>query len=424
VKTLIKNGYVYDPGNGREGRLDILIESGKIARVAKKLNVKTDRVVDAGKMVVLPGLVDMHAHLREPGREDAETIASGLSAAATGGFTSVCVMPNTEPCCDNEGTVRFMKEKASQARLSNLFVIGAITKGRRGEALAEIGELKEAGCIAISDDGNSVEDASLMRRALEYSMMFDIPVISHCEDKRLSGDGVMNEGYVSTTLGLQGIPNAAESTIVARDLELAAFTGARLHIAHVSCRESVELIKAAKSKGVRVTCETCPHYLVFTDEDLRAFDTSLKTYPPLRTAEDRQALRAAAMDGTIDAIATDHAPHIESEKEVEFDYAPFGITGLETAVSALLTFMLKDRPGDWRALAELMSLHPAKIIGEDKGTLGEGKDADITIIDPVEKWVYGAGEIKSKSKNSPFLNTGFTGRVKYTIVGGRIVYGE
>lgn len=420
MNILIKEGYICDPANKREGVFDILIEDGKIAKVGKGVRNKTDETIDAKDKIVLPGLIDMHAHLREPGREDAETIASGLAAARSGGFTGVCSMPNTMPCCDNQEVADFMLDRAKAANNAHLFPIGAITKNREGKELSEIGELKAAGCVAISDDGNSVKDAAIMRRALEYAHMVDMPVISHCEDKELSDDGVMHEGYVSTEMGMKGIPSVAESAIVARDLQLAAFTGARIHIAHVSCKESVELIRSAKAKGTRVTCETCPHYLVLTDECVRSFDTNFKMNPPLRTKEDMNALREALKDGTIDVISTDHAPHIESEKDVEFDYAQFGIIGLETAVAVLATELVANNVIGWNDIAEMMSRHPAEILGLNKGTLSEGADADITIIDPDEEWVYKKEDVRSKSKNSPFIGRKFKGRVKRTVVAGQI----
>ena len=424
MKMLIKDGYIYDPANKREGVFDILIQDNKILKVAKKIKDKTSRTIEAKGKIILPGLIDMHAHLREPGREDAETIATGLNSAAWGGFTGVCAMPNATPCCDNQEVVDFILNKAKKANAANLYPIGAITKNREGKELSEIGELRNAGCVAISDDGNSVKDTSIMRRALEYARMFNMPIISHCEDKDLSADGVMHEGYVSTVIGLRGMPSIAESTVVARDLELAEFTGARIHIAHVSCKESIELIRAAKVKGVRVTCETCPHYLVLTDENARNFDTNFKINPPLRTKEDMDELRQALKDGPIDVISTDHAPHIESEKDMEFDYAPFGIIGLETAVAVLATHLIGNNIISWNDIAEMMSKHPAEILGLDKGTLSEARDADITIIDPDEEWVYKKEDIKSKSKNSPFIESKFKGRVKYTIVGGRIIFGD
>lgn len=436
MNILIKDGYIYDPANKRDGVFDILIEEDKILKVAKSIknkadktpslkelggSIPVDKTIDAKGKIVLPGLIDMHAHLREPGREDAETIATGLAAAASGGFTGVCAMPNTKPCCDNQEVVSFLLDKAKKANAANLYPIGAITKNREGKELSEIGELKSAGCVAISDDGNSVKDAAIMRRALEYAHMADLPIISHCEDRDLSANGVMHEGYVSTVIGMRGIPSVAESSIVARDLQLAEFIGARVHIAHVSCKESIELIRNAKAKGVRVTCETCPHYLVLADEGVKSFDTNFKMNPPLRTKEDMDELRAALKDGTIDVVSTDHAPYIESEKDVEFDYAPFGIIGLETAVAVLSSELISNDIIGWNDIAELMSRHPANILGLDRGTLSEGADADITIIDPNEEWVYGREDIKSKSKNSPFIGTKFKGRVKYTIVGGRIL---
>lgn len=424
MRILIKDGYIYDPSNRREGNFDILIQDNKISKVAKRIKSKADKTIEAKGKVILPGLIDMHTHLREPGREDAETIATGLAAASYGGFTSVCAMPNTTPDCDNQEVVDFILDKAKKANASNLYPIGAITKQRAGTELSEIGELKNAGCVAISDDGNSIKSASVMRRALEYTLMFDMPVISHCEDKDLSAGGVMHEGYVSTRIGLKGIPRVAESAIVARDLQLAEFTGARIHIAHVSCKESIDLIRDAKARGVRVTCETCPHYLVLTDENVRSFDTNFKMNPPLRTKEDMNELRQALKDGTIDVISTDHAPHIGSEKDVEFDYAPFGIIGLETTLPVLATELIANNVISWNNIVEVMSRHPADILGLDKGALSEAKDADITIIDPNEKWSYRKEDIKSKSKNSPFIGFNFKGKVKYTIVGGRIISSE
>ena len=424
MKILIKNGYIHDPANKKEGALDILIEGDKILKIAKKIGEKADKTIDAKGKIILPGLIDMHAHLREPGREDAETIATGLAAAACGGFTGVGAMPNTTPCCDNQEVVDFILEEARKANAANLYPIGAVTKNREGKELSEIGELKDARCVAISDDGNSVKDTYIMRRALEYAQMFDMPIVSHCEDRELSANGVMREGYTSTVIGLKGIPSVAESAIVARDLLLAEFTGARIHIAHVSCKESVELIRAAKARGVKVTCETCPHYLILTDESVKNFDTNFKMNPPLPTKEDRDELRKAIKDGTIDVISTDHAPHIEGEKDVEFNRAPFGIIGLETAVAVLATELIGAGVAGWNDIARMMSQQPAEIFGLDKGTLSEGADADITIIDPNEKWVYKKEEIKSKSKNSPFIGTEFKGRVKYTITTGRIIFGD
>ncbi|MBL7071704.1 MAG: dihydroorotase [Candidatus Omnitrophica bacterium] len=420
MDILIKDGYIYDPANRREGNFDILVSCGKIKTVAKKIKAQASKVIDARGKVILPGLIDMHAHLREPGREDAETIETGLSAALSGGFTGVCAMPNTEPCCHNQEVAEFLLKKAQVLGKANLYPIGAITKNREGKELSEMSELKNAGCVAISDDGNSVKDTAIMRRALEYAHMLDMPVISHCEDTDLSADGVMHEGYISTEMGMKGMPAVSESTIVARDLQLAEFTGARIHIAHVSCKESLDLIRAAKAKGIRVTSETCPHYLVLTDETVKSFDSNFKMNPPLRTEEDMKALRAALKDGTIDVISTDHAPHIESEKDVEFNYAPFGIIGFETAVAVISTDIVSKNIITWNDVAEVMSNHPAHILGLDKGSLGEGSDADITIIDPDEEWVYKRDEIKSKSKNSPFIGRKFKGRVKHTIVNGDI----
>lgn len=424
MSILIKKGHVVDPANKRDDALDILIENGKISKVEKNLKDKTKNVIDAKGKIVVPGLVDMHAHLREPGREDTETIKTGAQAGVKGGFTSIAAMPNTEPCCDNQSVVRYIIEESRKANLANIFPISAITRTRKGVELSEMWELKEAGSVAFSDDGASVKDASIMRHALEYAAMCEMPVIAHCEDRALSGDGVAHEGFISTMLGLEGIPAKAESTVVCRDIELAEIAGAMLHIAHVSAKESVDILRRARDRGVRVTAETTPHHLALTDSCLKTFDTNAKVNPPLRSSDDREALKKALQDNTIDVIATDHAPHLESEKDVEFDRAPFGMIGLETALSICVMELIEKKVLTWPELIMKLSLNPSKILGIGRGTLSEGAPADITIIDPSKEWVYKKDEIVSKSTNSPFLGWTLKGRATDVIVWGRVVMRE
>lgn len=420
---LIKNGRVIDPENKQDGIFDVLVKSGKIAKIGRNIKTNADEIIDAKEKIVAPGLVDMHVHLREPGREDKETIFTGVKAAVKGGFTSIACMPNTTPVCDNQTIVKFILDEAKRVSLANVFPIGAITKGREGRELAEIAELKESGCVALSDDGDSILNTALMRRACEYASSFDLPITVHCEDKALSEGGVMNEGFISTLLGLKGIPNKAESVIIQRDLELAEMAEARIHIAHVSTREGVDLIRIAKSKGIKVTAETTPHHLALTDACCKTFDTNTKVNPPLRAKEDVDALKAGLKDGTIDVIASDHAPHLESEKDIEFDKAPFGIIGLETALAIAMTELVYSKTLTWPEIIYKMSVNPSKILGLDRGNLQEGKIADITIIDPQKKWVYKKDGIASKASNSPFLGWTFKGLATDVIVGGRILMG-
>jgi dihydroorotase len=420
MNILIKNGHVIDPANKVDGKLDILVSDGKIAKFGKPgaLAVNDSQVIDAAGKLVVPGLIDMHVHLREPGYEYKETIATGTAAAKAGGFTSVCCMPNTDPVNDNRSVTEFILAQASSAS-ARVFPIGAITKGSKGEELAEMGELRSAGCFAVSDDGKPVMNASIMRRAMEYSKIFDMLIISHCEDSSLSGKGVMNEGVVSTELGLRGIPRSAEDVMTARDISLAELTGCRLHIAHVSTAGSVRLIRDAKVRGVKVTAETCPHYFSLTEEAVRGYNTMAKMNPPLRTAEDVAAIKQGLSDGTIDVIATDHAPHAMDEKSGEFDYAPFGIVGLETVLG--LTLKLVDE--GILSLAEVirkLSVNPALILKLNKGMLTVGADADVTIIDPNIEWLVDASQFRSKSKNTPFNGWKLKGRAVLTIVGGKI----
>lgn len=419
MNILIKNGHVIDPANKVDEKLDVLVTDGKIAKLGKpgSLSDNSARVIDASGKLVVPGLIDMHVHLREPGFEYKETIATGTAAAKAGGFTSVCCMPNTNPVNDSRSVTEFILAQARNAS-ARVFPIGAITKGSKGEELTEMAELHTAGCFAVSDDGKPVMNAAIMRRAMEYSKIFDLLVISHCEDSSLSDKGVMNEGVVSTELGLRGIPRSAEDVMTGRDISLAELTGCRLHIAHVSTAGSVRMVRDAKSRGVKVTAETCPHYFSLTEEAVRGYNTMAKMNPPLRTADDVAAIKQGLKDGTIDVIATDHAPHALDEKSGEFDYAPFGVVGLETALG--LTFKLVDEGA--LSLSEAvrkLTNNPASILKIGEGTLTAGSDADITIIDPNTEWTVDASQFKSKSKNTPFNGWKLGGRAVQTIVGGR-----
>jgi len=419
MNILIKNGHVLDPANKVDEKLDLLVSDNKIAKLGKPGSLSADgaQVIDAAGKLVVPGLIDMHVHLREPGFEYKETIATGTASAKAGGFTSVCCMPNTNPVNDSRSVTEFILSQARHAA-AQVFPIGAITKGSKGEELSEMGELHASGCFAISDDGKPVMSASMMRRAMEYSKIFDLLVISHCEDKTLSDTGVMNEGMVCTELGLRGIPRAAEDVMTGRDIALAELTGCRLHIAHVSTSGSVELIRAAKKRGAKVTAETCPHYFALTDDAVRGYNTLAKMNPPLRTADDVAAIKEGLKDGTLDVIATDHAPHAMDEKSGEFDYAPFGIVGLETALGLTLKLVQEGilSPAD---VIRKLSYHPAMVLKLNKGTLSARADADITIIDPNLEWTVDSSLFKSKSKNTPFNGWKLKGRAVQTIVGGR-----
>jgi dihydroorotase len=426
MRILIEGGRVIDPANAVDGAVDVLIEEGRIVAVGPELSGRSgpspDRVLDARGKVVCPGFVDLHVHLREPGREDKETIATGTRAAARGGFTSVCCMPNTSPVNDNQSVTEFILDRARKAGIVNVFPVGAITKGQQGEELAEIGELVGAGCVAISDDGKPVMNAEIMRRALEYAGMFGIPVIQHAEDLHLTGQGVMHEGLVSTELGLRGIPAASEAVMVARDLLLAELTGGRYHVAHVSTAETVHLVRQAKARGLQVTCEVCPHHFALTDDAVRAFSTNAKMSPPLRSARHVEAIRVALRDGTIDAIATDHAPHTVQEKEQEFDYAPNGIIGLETAFGLTVTTLVEGAVMTLAQAVSKLSWEPARLMGLAKGTLSVGADADVAIVDPAREWTVDVARFASKSRNSPFQGWKLRGQVLATIVGGKLVW--
>ncbi len=425
MKMLLKGGRVVDPSQNLDGRRDILIEAGKIVSIADSIDESSQdtQVFSLEGKIVLPGLVDMHTHLREPGYEYKETIRSGSQAAAAGGFSSIACMPNTDPVNDSRTVTEYILKRAQECNLVHVYPIAAISRKSEGKVLAEFGDLKEAGAVAFSDDGKPVMNSGLMRRALEYASSLDRVIISHCEDLQLSAGGLMNEGRISTELGLPGIPTLAEEAMVARDLLLAEFTGAALHIAHVSAAGAVRMIRDAKTRGVRVTAETTPHYFTLTDEALRDFDPSFKVNPPLRSREDLEAILEGLRDGTIDAIATDHAPHALTDKEVEFEYAASGISGLETAL-ALSLRLVENGLLTLPELIRKMSTNPAKILNISRGTLLPGADADITVLDLDRSWVADPLSWKSQGKNSPFFGWTFKGKAVLTLVEGRIVYSE
>ncbi|UCD54671.1 MAG: dihydroorotase [Candidatus Omnitrophota bacterium] len=417
---IIKNGYIIDPSNKKEGVFDILIEGSKIKEVSKSIKAKDKEIIDAKKKIIIPGLIDMHVHLREPGREDIETVKSGTGAAISGGITSICSMPNTRLSMDNIENLELLKSIIKRDAGAFVSIIGAITKGREGKEIVDMKMMKEKGAIALSDDGNSIQDERVMLDALKKAKENGLLLISHCEDKTISKNGVVNEGIVATKLGLRGISKKAEYEFVGRDIELARKTKAKLHIAHVSCKESVDMIRKAKKDGVKVSAETGPQYFSLRDECCVTYDTRTKMNPPLRSAEDVEAIKKGLTDGTIDAIASDHAPHGKHEKEIEFDLAAFGIIGLETSLALAIMNLVETKRISWMRLVELMSANPAKILGlNHKGNLSPGSDADITIIDPEKKWVYTKDSIRSKSKNSPFIGWQFKGKVTGVIVGGR-----
>lgn len=433
MKLLLTGGRVIDPSQNLDTQMDVLIDNGKIAKIGKNIH-KPDTasrksstgeitIIDLKGMVVVPGLIDMHTHLREPGFEYKETIQTGSVAAAAGGFTSIACMPNTRPVNDTRSVTEYIKRKAASCNLVNVYPIAAISLGSEGTTMAEFRDLQDAGAVAFSDDGKPVTDSALMRRALEYANSLDMPVISHCEDLHLSAGGSMNEGFVSTELGLQGIPNIAEEAIIARDIIIADYTKTILHIAHVSTAGAVRLIRDAKERGVRVTAETAPHYFVLTDEALREYDTCAKVNPPLRTAEDVNAIKEGLKDGTIDVIASDHAPHASTDKEVEFEYAAFGITGLETSL-ALSLKLVNDGILTMKELILKMSANPAGILNIPKGNLKIGSDADITVIDLDKNWTVDRNSMRSKGKNTPFHGWRMKGKAIMTIMGGIIKYQE
>ena len=422
MELLLKGGRVVDPGQGLDGRLDVRLVDGLVAEVGEELAPGTEAEVrQVSGLVVLPGFVDPHVHLREPGREDEETIASGTRAAARGGFTAVAAMPNTRPAVDREALVRFVLDRAAREGAVRVYAIGAVTKERAGEELAEMADMARAGAVAFSDDGNPVMNAALFRRALEYAGGLGRPVIVHAEDANLVGDGAMNEGALSTRLGLPGIPAVAEEVMVARDLLLAQFTGARLHVAHLSTAGALRLVREAKARGVPVTCEVTPHHLFLTEEAVRGYDTHARVSPPLRTAADCAALQEGLVDGTIDAVATDHAPHTREEKLVEFGLAPPGLVGLETAVALVVDRLVRPGRLTWAGLAERMSTGPARVLGVVPNAIAPGAPADLTLIDPEAEVTVDPEAFVSKSRNTPFAGWRLTGAPAATVVGGRVV---
>ncbi|HWB53106.1 MAG TPA: dihydroorotase [Tepidisphaeraceae bacterium] len=415
---LIQHGTILDPAQNLERKTDLLIRDGRIAAIGDNLG-PADQSVDATNQFVTPGLIDIHVHFREPGDEEEETIASGSAAAVAGGFTTVCCMPNTKPALDNEGQIEFVLREAERVGLANVYPIGAITKAREGKELAEIGLMRRRGAIAFSDDGVGVADSSVMRKALQYAKMFDACLMQHCEEPTLTG-GSMHAGLISTALGLGGIPAEAEQLMIARDLLLNRTIGCRYHVQHISTAWSVELIRRAKQDGQNVTAEVSPHHLLLTDESCRTYDTNFKMNPPLRTASDIDACIAGIKDGTIDCLATDHAPHLAEEKELEFPLAPFGIIGLECALALYIKALVEPGHITWMKLIDLMSTKPAQIIHLDRGTLKPGSIADVTIIDPNQSWTIDPEQFKSKSRNCPFANWQVKGCATATIVTGQI----
>jgi dihydroorotase len=452
---LLTGGRVVDPANHFDSPADVLIIDGKISAVGKNLSApKGVEQFDAGGKIVCPGLIDLHVHLREPGQTAKENLATGTAAAARGGFTSVVCMPNTVPAIDTAGTVALIRERAAREGVVNVFVTGAITKNIAGEELAPIGGLKRAGVVAITDDGHCIQNHELMRHACQYAKMFDLPVMDHCQDYSLVTDGVMHEGYWSTVLGLRGWPSAGEEVIVARNILLAELTGAKIHCQHLSAAGSVALLREAKKRGVPISGEACPHHFVLTDAAVAGsekfwaddgkslfstqnsklktqnlsewpkYDTNFKMNPPLRTARDREAILAGLADGTIEILCSDHAPHCDYEKEVEFDYAPFGITGLETELALSLMQLVHTKRVSLANLIAKFTVNPARLLNLNKGTLGTSADADVTVFDPDCEWIFRAEDSASKSKNSPFFGWKLKGRVVATIVGGKIVWSE
>jgi dihydroorotase len=425
-RMLLKGGRVVDPANGRDGDFDLLIEEGRIARIGKDLPVDGADLFEVPRgAIVSPGLIDLHVHLREPGQEHKETVATGTASAVAGGFTAVACMPNTDPVNDHAGITQFILRKAADAGLARVYPIGAVSLGSQGDQLAELGEQRAAGCVAFTDDGRPVATALLMRRALEYAGMLGVPIINHCEDPSLKADGVVHEGAVASALGLRGIPGEAESIMVERDVSLAELTGGHVHIAHMSARQSLRAVRAGKNRGVRVTCEVAPHHFVLTDDALEgriAYDTNLKMNPPLRSVADRDAMLDGIADGTVDVIATDHAPHHADEKVLEFDRAPFGIVGLETAVALVFDRLVHTGRISMARMIELLSVNPARVINVPGGSLLEGAPADITILNPDLPVVVSLSALRSKSKNTPFDGWTLRGGVAATIVGGRVVY--
>ena len=417
---LLRNGRVIDPSQTLDRVADLWLADGKVVGVGPHNGVAADKTLDCTGMIVSPGLIDMHVHLREPGREEDETIATGTAAAIAGGVTAVACMPNTEPALDSRAAAEFVILQAKRAGNCMVFPIGAVTKGREGKELAELGGLVEGGAVAFTDDGAPVYSAEIMRRALEYCRMFDRAVLVHAEILELTQGGVMNEGFVSMQLGLRGMPGVAEDIMIYRDIVLAELTGGRVHILHVSTAGGVDLIRQGIAKGVRVSGEACPHHFILTDDTLRTFDSNYKMSPPLRTKKDVDAILAGLKDGTLSVLATDHAPHAPEKKERELDQAPNGIVGLETFLPLCATHLIEPGHLSWPEMLAKMTVNPAKVLGIDRGTLQPGRPADVTVIDPRVKWTIDVGEFKSKSRNSPFHGHPVTGRAVATVVGGEV----
>lgn len=420
-RVLIRHGRIIDPVNNRDEIADLLLENGKIVTAFADGDEEAD-IYDATGLVVAPGLVDIHVHLREPGQTQKEDIRSGTRAAAAGGFTSVVCMPNTSPVADNPGTIQRILDAAQRSAVVNVFPTGCLTIGMDGKALAPMGSLKSAGIVAVTDDGKCVQDNEIMRRAVEYAQMFDLVIMDHCQDAALTRGSAMNEGYWSVRLGLQGWPSAAEDLVIARNVVLSKHTGAHIHMQHVSTAYGVDIIRRAKRRGIRVSGEAMPHHMCFTDEDCRTYDTNFKMNPPLRTAEDREAVIEGLLDGALDIIATDHAPHTNDEKDCEFDYAPFGIIGMETALGACLEVLVHSGRCDLSFFLSRLTHKPAEILGLKKGTLSEGADADVMIFDPNEAWTVDPKRFQSKSSNCPWNGRTLRGKVKATFVAGRQIW--
>jgi dihydroorotase len=423
-RWLVSGGRVVDPVSNRDGVFDLLLEDGLVTEIGSRLVAGDTKVFDASGLLVFPGFIDLHAHLREPGREYAETVATGLKAAAAGGFTAVCAMPNTDPVNDSRAISEYLVSKARGATGPRLYPIGAVTKGQRGGELAEFGEMRVAGAVAVSDDGKWLADGALLRRAFEHAQLFGMPVVQHCEDPSLSGGAPMHEGAVSTRLGLPGQPAIAEAAAVARDLLVAEVAGGRLHVAHLSTARSLELVAEARTRGLSVTCEVTPHHLTLTDEEIArsGFSTNFKMNPPLREAADLSALAAGLEDGTVDAIATDHAPHHEDEKSLDFGTAPFGVVGLETAVAVVHDRLVRTGKLSLKRFAEVFSAGPARAFGLPGGTLALGSPANVTLFDPRAPWRIDPSRFESLSRNTPFAGWDLVGAVAATIVEGRIVW--
>lgn len=420
---LLQNGRVIDPANGVDERRDLFILDGKIADPSGQDTSKAEKI-DVKGAVIAPGLIDIHVHLREPGKPNAENIETGTLAAARGGFTTVVCMPNTSTPVDNAGTVEYIKARAREKASVNVFPTGAITVGIKGEQMAEIGSLKKAGVVALTDDGNCVQNNELMRRAVEYAKMFDLVIMDHCQDYNLSADGVMNEGYWSMALGLRGWPSIAEEVIVSRNCLIAELTDWKIHMQHMSSRGSIRILREARARGVKVSGEVCPHHICLTDESIKTFDTKFKMNPPLRTQKDIDGLLEGIADGTIDILASDHAPHAAYEKEVEFDYAPFGILGLETELGLFLNTLVHKKVISLPKMISMLTINPAKLLNLDRGTLSVGAIADVTVIDPDKEWTVDANTFASLSRNTPFHGWKLKGKATMTIVGGKVVWKE